>query len=1057
MASDPQVARPNPASSAASDSTTAQRRRRLLEHLVHATIEGTQSISLVIGSVGMGKTTFARELADMATSAGIRVGWGVSGEFAGSPPLAPWGDAIASVDGSDLHDFRGGQSALAGSESDAGSHSVLYQSVARWLTTASGRQPILIVLEDLHDADSSTVALFRYLGRRPRNGSWMVIGTSRPGLSDISGFRCDTHHLDGIDVEEIVALAASTSHRLDRDEAEALREQTGGNPLFVRRLVELHFDTTGHAPSLASLIRDEFARLPDELRPLAEALAVLGPSSDVDLVAHVADISLDDTVLLSGSTSDEMLVRRGATLAFTHALLRDVVLDGLSMDRRSELHARAADVLARRDDNPVRIAHHLRQAANDDVPEAADFATEAGRLALAAGAYSEAIEHHTAAVRLHERHGDADRLARALVLQARALSYSGQIVAAEDVLTSSVHIGDQLDDDSKTSVLREFTRLRWREEPADSSLNSDRLLGLADSWLGGRDDPTAIAVLHLARVGAAEITGTASASLDDADVALTAARRTGDEQLIGEAHLARRRAMLAPMHSLDSRRNETQAAIAAAVLIDDRELLSRSQRMAIIDAVAALDRPAALSLQSSMAKVPTAGLREHEALWRCGLAMLEGHRTEAERILDEASQELSYLGLETPTLVFVRALFALDDGNFAEAMSEYESLLPMLADPVLDAAFALGAMTAGDLEGARELLDRCIPTVRTDTDTVIWPLAVGIAAEVAAGLDHPQVPELLDLIRPLAGRAVVPAAATIPWLGTYDRLIGLLELRLGNIDAAHVALETSLRQHESMRARPWIARSHAALALTCDLRGELDEAATHRRRAARIAEELAMGDVLVIGDYSTAGPRSTRDTAQTDRADAALGVGTFQRVGTSWQIGLEGRMHTHRHLAGLAQLHLLVEHPGVDWHVLDLYGQTNASATVSEQDSGPVLDEAARSSYQRRYQELAHERDRLDGSSDLAALEQIDDEIDALEDELVKAFGLGGRARRLDDPAERARVNVKRSITRALATIAEMDSSTADHLHHRITTGRFCRYSPDLARPIVWTTAPPDP
>lgn len=78
-------------------------------------------------------------------------------------------------------------------------------------------------------------------------------------------------------------------------------------------------------------------------------------------------------------------------------------------------------------------------------------------------------------------------------------------------------------------------------------------------------------------------------------------------------------------------------------------------------------------------------------------------------------------------------------------------------------------------------------------------------------------------------------------------------------------------------------------------------------------------------------------------------------------------------------------------------------------------------------------------------------EIEQLERELVSAFGLGGRARPSNDVTERARVNVKRAITRAIARIDEVCPALAVHLERSIQTGRFCRYDPEPGTQPAWS------
>ncbi len=1032
-----------------SSSSSRARRLRLRDRLVEDVLEPGRSsfgTAVILGSAGIGKTTFARELVTEAQRSEITVGWGVAGEFAGAPPLWPWSEALAAVD--ERHPLAHLADSTAPDLSGT-AHPAMYQSVARWLNERSEQAPILLVLEDLHDADSSTLALFRYLSRRPRRGPWLVVATSRLGLEEMATLRCPLHHVEGLDVDELADMARSMRIDPSALDLAAVHASSEGNPLFARHLLEQHRLGGQSVHDLSSVVGAELARLSDRTRSVAEALAVLGTSSDAELVLDVAHLGSEAG---AAAIDGDVLISIDQSIAFSHSLLREAVVAGLGSERRSELHVRAAQALTRRGDNPIRIAHHFgRASSTGGGTVAARFAAEAGRLALSAGAFPEAIEYCTSAVRLFENHGAPNELATALALEARALSYSGQISAAESRLAEAARVNTELGLESKMMLLREFIRLRWREEPNQTCLNPTRLTHLAESWLAGSDDIRAEAMLHLARVGAAEITGPVSADIDEARSAVAAAQQSGDLQLIGEAHLALRRTLMADIGTLPERREATAASIAAAARVEDPELLARARRMALSDAVAACDRTLAMALQASMETAPTAGLREHEALWKCGLATLEGRRDDAEKILDEASRELSYLGLEAPSLVFVRVIFGFDDGNLAAELAEFEPMLPVLADPLLDTAFAMGAAYAGDTARSVELLNRALPSLERDDTPVLWPVAVGMAAELAAGFGHERVPQILELIRPLAGQAVVPAAATIPWLGTYDRLIGLLHLRMGNPESAYASLTTSLDLHRSMWAHPWTARSHAGLALACHRLGRFDEADEHRADAARLADQFGMGDVLVVGDFDGAPIRTvaSRPPIHTPPTTAII----RRSGGSEWEVGFGSSTRFVRDLDGMRHIEVLVDRPDTDWHVLDLYSLA-AGASVVEGSSGPTIDHEARTAYQARYLELTAERDDAQQRSDEASLRRADAEIEALEAQLLSAFGLGGRPRYLDDPAERARVNVRRSITRAVQAITSVDERLGDHLRHRLVTGRFCRYESDPAHPYTWVTRP---
>jgi non-specific serine/threonine protein kinase len=87
---------------------------------------------------------------------------------------------------------------------------------------------------------------------------------------------------------------------------------------------------------------------------------------------------------------------------------------------------------------------------------------------------------------------------------------------------------------------------------------------------------------------------------------------------------------------------------------------------------------------------------------------------------------------------------------------------------------------------------------------------------------------------------------------------------------------------------------------------------------------------------------------------------------------------------------------------------------------------------------------------DLGRSEQLTAEIDFLTQELTRAFGLGGRARRIGAPTERARVNISRAIRVALRKIAAHHPALGQHLAVTIKTGVYCSYTPDPRLPITW-------
>ena len=141
---------------------------------------------------------------------------------------------------------------------------------------------------------------------------------------------------------------------------------------------------------------------------------------------------------------------------------------------------------------------------------------------------------------------------------------------------------------------------------------------------------------------------------------------------------------------------------------------------------------------------------------------------------------------------------------------------------------------------------------------------------------------------------------------------------------------------------------------------------------------------------------------------------------------MEARTHARlRDGRGLHYLLALLAAPGRDIPALELAaGGGGLVASGSE----PVLDEAARRAYRRRLTELGAELDHADRAGDPARTRRAETERQALLDELRRASGLAARSRGTSQEAERARVNVTRTLRSTLARIAERAPVAAAHL-----------------------------
>jgi hypothetical protein len=141
---------------------------------------------------------------------------------------------------------------------------------------------------------------------------------------------------------------------------------------------------------------------------------------------------------------------------------------------------------------------------------------------------------------------------------------------------------------------------------------------------------------------------------------------------------------------------------------------------------------------------------------------------------------------------------------------------------------------------------------------------------------------------------------------------------------------------------------------------------------------------------------------------------------------------------GLTQLALLLANPGQQITAVELAGGVPAPSVPD-----PVLDQSAKRAYRQRLAELDGALDRAAARGDAAAAHDLEGERAALVAELKRAVGLAGRSRGFSDEAERARVNVTRTIRQALDRILVADPEAGRHLLGSVRTGIRCVYRPD--------------
>jgi hypothetical protein len=157
----------------------------------------------------------------------------------------------------------------------------------------------------------------------------------------------------------------------------------------------------------------------------------------------------------------------------------------------------------------------------------------------------------------------------------------------------------------------------------------------------------------------------------------------------------------------------------------------------------------------------------------------------------------------------------------------------------------------------------------------------------------------------------------------------------------------------------------------------------------------------------------------------------------------------------MRQLARLLLSPGRSMPATELAAASASGAVVVTADLGPSLDARAKREYRRRITELHDDIDEAEANNDLDRAAKHQMELDALIAELRAAVGLGGRDRPQGSSSERARVNVARTIRRAIAAVSGPLPELGAHLQVSIQTGHHCAYAPEPAAALTWRM--PDP
>jgi DNA-binding CsgD family transcriptional regulator len=905
--------------------------------------DGRPAARLIAGEAGIGKTRLVAEFMARAREAGARVLVGDCLQLGETGlPYAPFVGALRPVlrsrSSDEINRLVGpGRAELAhllpdlgpaaprplvrpdASVSAVAAQARLFEIVFGMLRRLADELPLVLVLEDLHWADSSTRDLLRFLVRNARDARFLFLATYRsdelhrrhplrPLLAELGRLpNVDDIELPAFGEAEVAEqLAGITGEPPPSELVAAVLARSGGNPFFAEELIAAGAFGLALPRSLRDTLVDRVRQLGQDAQVVLRIAAVAGGRIDHRLLAGVAELAtaaldeaLRETVehhILLPTSPDEP-----PAYAFRHALQQEAVYEELLPSERTHLHAALAraieDHAELRVGDPAgaaaQLAHHWFMA--HDLERALRAAIDAGRAAAAGYAFSEAGALLERALELWpkvapealpegvERHG-------ILVEAAEAAAQAGDPRRSIDLVRAALAETDAVAAPMQAGILQH--RLAWYLNEAGDWQSGARAMERAVE-LVPLDPPTAERARVLADLALSlMVRGRYSDSLAVAEASLAISRAVG-------AHDAEARALdalgldLAGRSDLERALPILRESYSRALELDDPQAVF----LTAVGLGWALDETARHQESLDLALEARERLRELGAEPRYGGQMASkaaralfdlGRWDESDALIDETLEA-------GPTRYAVRWLLSnrvrnhVHRGRLEAARSDlrtYESLGERVVGPdpdLMNSRQAELAIEAGEPLEARELvratMERIVePDLDADARTLLliglWAeleeceaaLTVGDSARVTAAREHGR--RLEEQVHHHVGR-VRETASRLATVVEADEALAMAIGASIRGDADPACWERAVRLRREL-GRPFeLARALASAAEASLAAWPREEAADALKEAHQIAARigavplrLRLEALARRGRVDLAGVETADDTAE---------------------------------------------------------------------------------------------------------------------------------------------------------------------------------------------------
>jgi DNA-binding SARP family transcriptional activator len=825
---------------------------------------GSAALAVIVGEAGIGKTRLGLSFADDAAHAGAAVLFG----RCDAADLVPYRAFVEAIEGALAGFEEPTLVKLLGTDASIVARHVpgvarrlphlpepraasieterywWFEAVVSLLVGIVGDGSMVLLIDDLHEADSSTLALLRHLLRHPQKMRLMIVATLRDDDAgadptsfladvqrDIAVNRIELAPLGEGDIATIIERNGGTELASDRGIVEAVTARTRGNPFFVIELAR-HLRETARDEemrpdeaavrsvpgSVRDVVSSRLARLPAESIDALRIAAVLGDEFDASVLARVTDQPLDVLADSLDPVEERRFIRSrpGPTYSFSHAIVRDVLYAGLGAARRQTLHERIAKTLEglqhERGGLLSELAYHACLAAPLVDPYVAiDFARRAGDEAASRSAFDGAAQHYRRAIDvLSLLPSEPELRAHLLLSLGEALHRMRDPHAAKLAFLEAADCARS----TERSDLLARAALGYGG-PAQVAVDvgdpvTTRLIEEALDALGEVSDPQRALLLGRLAQWLHRVEPLDRRRLL-CDEAVTIARQVDDDRTLAAVLNSRYWALYAP-DSIEERLAIADELVAIATRLQDPELELQGEQCRLHAAIEGGDvgqvRRAATRRAFLVSEV-----RQPLYLW--GVAAFDAQIAATQGSLDEADE-------------LARAAFELyRDVDFATALAVYvaqlqqirwlqgrmEELIPVLSDiaaadperPTWHSALAWAYAESGALDRASDALDELAGNGLTAVPRNFEWLATMAGAAIACRHlgDAPRAAEAYELLLPYQSRNC--AVGQSAFYGAVEHHLGALSLTVGQPKRARLHLERAVQMHGELDARPFVA------------------------------------------------------------------------------------------------------------------------------------------------------------------------------------------------------------------------------------------------------------